>query len=138
MDLVSLCSVLRTSRFLLLGTTLYGSMAAVGIEVANIRSHVRNYSCSGLSNLATQQQRMAAVANIAGWHSCMKRWWLQCNMELDLVFRPHGKMKNAIGKKSPRNAVLTSDYRLIIERRNEQRGGLNNLRKTRYFINCRA
>ncbi|PTB40097.1 hypothetical protein M441DRAFT_426493 [Trichoderma asperellum CBS 433.97] len=98
-DLVSLCSVLRPLGFLLLGTTLYGSMAAVGIEASSIRSHIRNYSCSSPSNSATtQQQRMADLTNITGWLSCMKRWWLQCNMELGLVSRPRGKMKNKIGK----------------------------------------
>ncbi|KAL9480886.1 hypothetical protein ACSS6W_005672 [Trichoderma asperelloides] len=99
-DLVSLCSGLRLLRFLLLGTTLYGSMAAVGIEASSIRSHIRNYSCSSSSNSATtQQQRMAALTNITGRLSCMKRWWLQCYMELDLVSRPHGKKKIKIGKK---------------------------------------
>lgn len=84
-------------------------MAAVGIEASSIRSHIRNYSCSSSSNsAATQQQRMAALTNITGWLSCMKGWWLQCNMELDLVSRPHGKMKIKLEKKRPWNCCAVT------------------------------
>lgn len=41
-EFVSLCSVLQTPRFLLLGTTLHGLKAAVEIEASGTCSHMRN------------------------------------------------------------------------------------------------
>ncbi|KAL7900461.1 hypothetical protein HDV64DRAFT_246513 [Trichoderma sp. TUCIM 5745] len=67
---------------------------------------------------------MAAVMDMTGWHSCMKSWWLQGNMELCLVFRPHRKMQNRSGKSS-RSAVLPSEHTPITERFGRQRRGLN-------------